>query len=162
MIKASITEEREFGSKAPSGREKIPVLGCDFDAVVDCVCSVYSVLLSTSHDWRKEAKNGIGSKRAMLLGDAKTMDQCDLNIEEIESCGIEGYRMRDERPANTRGAWVQAFIRGKSVNPRNVPHTLFQAYRGAGEQQGTAKRGLSTRFEQTKKSCSPAPRYSIL
>ena len=43
----------------------------------------------------------------MLLGDDRTRDEHGLDIENIRRYGFDGYRIRDERLANSR-AWVEA------------------------------------------------------
>jgi hypothetical protein len=63
-------------------------------------------------DWRKATKNGTGSKRAMLLGDAGARDERGLDIEKTEHRVLDGERIRDERTANRRGARMEAFGRG--------------------------------------------------
>jgi len=64
-------------------------------------------------DWWKAAKNSTGSKRAMLLGDARTRDERGLDIEKTEHRVLDGERIRDERAANRRGARIAAFGRGQ-------------------------------------------------
>ena len=61
---------------------------------------------------RKAMKNGTSSKRARLLGNARIRDDCGFDIEKTKHRILHGERIRDERPANRRGARVEAFGRG--------------------------------------------------
>ena len=60
-------------------------------------------------DRRKATKNGKGSERVMLLGDAGAWDERGRDIEKTEHCVLDGKRIRDEGPANSRRARVEAF-----------------------------------------------------
>ena len=44
----------------------------------------------------------------MLLGDARTRDECGRDIEETEHRLLDGKRISDEGPANRRKAWIEA------------------------------------------------------
>jgi putative transposase len=57
----------------------------------------------------KATKNGKGSERVMLLGDAGTWDERGRDIEKTEHRVLDGKRIRDEGPANRRRARVEAF-----------------------------------------------------
>ena len=58
-------------------------------------------------DGRKATKNGTGSERVMLLGDARTWDERGRDIEETEHRVLDGKRIRDEGPANRPRSKVQ-------------------------------------------------------
>jgi hypothetical protein len=54
-------------------------------------------------DGRKATKNGAGSERVMLLGDARIKDERGRNIEETEHRLHDDKRIHNERPANRKG-----------------------------------------------------------
>jgi hypothetical protein len=60
-------------------------------------------------DGRRATKNGKGSERVMLLGDAGTWDECGRDVEKAEHRVFDGKRIRDEGPADRQRAGVEAF-----------------------------------------------------
>ena len=49
----------------------------------------------------KERGIGTKSNRAMLLGDVRTRDECDLDIVKTENRLLDGERIRDKRTAHS-------------------------------------------------------------
>jgi len=81
----------------------------------------------------KAKKNGTGSKRAMLLGDARTRDERGIDIEKTEHRVLYGERIRDERTANCRGARMEAFERGQIRESEERPLTPSSTLRRPGD-----------------------------
>ncbi len=66
--------------------------------------------------------NGTGSKRSMLLGDARIRKERGMDIEKTEHRTIDGERISDEKTKNRRAEHGLKLLEdNKSVNPRNVP-----------------------------------------
>jgi hypothetical protein len=61
---------------------------------------------------RKATRNGTGTERVVLLGNARTGDERGRNIEETEHRLLDGKRIGDKGPANRRKTRVKAFRRG--------------------------------------------------